>query len=353
MILGLAPMDWYTDCAFRQIVKEIFDEYGEKDRYELILRTEFMNADGYVINPTWVIKHLLTDKNQSPVIAQIFWGDEEMLLKCFKDIQNKYFHNWKLKIENWKFSFAGIELNMGCPARNVMHTGWGSALLKNRDECLRIIKNAWECLHVPFSIKTRTGLNDEDKKDQMEFLVEASKYVDMITIHWRTVKQGYSWECNRDFIYELKKKINKNCKVIWNWGIRSYDDIETLKGNLDWIMIGQWAIGNPRIFTPHTPSREEIKETILRHLDYMIIYEQYFQEHIKKFKWKLSMPTEKSLNEIRKLPTKDYWLRVILEFRKHLFQYVKWIPWSKEFKQKVSMITEYEQLVEETQKFFA
>jgi hypothetical protein len=33
-------------------VKEIFDEYGEKDRYELILRTEFMNADGYVINPT-------------------------------------------------------------------------------------------------------------------------------------------------------------------------------------------------------------------------------------------------------------------------------------------------------------
>ena len=65
-------MDGFTDCAFRQIVKEIFDEYGEKDTYELVLWTEFMNADGYIINPPGVIKHLLTDKNQDKVIAQIF-----------------------------------------------------------------------------------------------------------------------------------------------------------------------------------------------------------------------------------------------------------------------------------------
>lgn len=71
MILGLAPMDGYTDCAFRQIVKEIFDKYGEKT-YELFLWTEFMNADGYVINPIGVAKHLLTDKDQKNVIMQIF-----------------------------------------------------------------------------------------------------------------------------------------------------------------------------------------------------------------------------------------------------------------------------------------
>jgi tRNA-dihydrouridine synthase len=65
-------MDGFTDCAFRQIVKEVFAMYGEKEKYELWLRTEFMNADGYIINPPGVIKHLLTDKNQTPVIAQIF-----------------------------------------------------------------------------------------------------------------------------------------------------------------------------------------------------------------------------------------------------------------------------------------
>lgn len=72
MILGLAPMDGFTDCAFRQITKEIFEQYGEKNRYELQLRTEFMNADGYIINPLGVVKHLLTSEEQEPVIAQIF-----------------------------------------------------------------------------------------------------------------------------------------------------------------------------------------------------------------------------------------------------------------------------------------
>ena len=65
-------MDGFTDCAFRQITKEIFEKYGEKNTYELLLWTEFMNADGYIINPTGVIKHLLTDNSQSSVIAQIF-----------------------------------------------------------------------------------------------------------------------------------------------------------------------------------------------------------------------------------------------------------------------------------------
>jgi tRNA-dihydrouridine synthase len=72
-------------------VKEIFDKYGEKDNYELYLWTEFMNADGYIINPVGVMKHLMMTKEQAPVIAQIFGGNEDMLIKCFKDIQEKYF----------------------------------------------------------------------------------------------------------------------------------------------------------------------------------------------------------------------------------------------------------------------
>ena len=49
-----------------------------------------MNADGYIINPLGVVKHLETSKGQSPVIAQIFGANEDMLLNCFSDIQKKY-----------------------------------------------------------------------------------------------------------------------------------------------------------------------------------------------------------------------------------------------------------------------
>lgn len=82
-------------------------------------------------------------------------------------------------------------------------------------------------------------------------------------------------------------------------------------------MIGQAAVGNPRIFTPHIPSREEIKETILKHLDYMISYENYFQAQKIKFKDVLVMPENLKMN------IKNPQAITLAEFRKHLFQYVK------------------------------
>jgi tRNA-dihydrouridine synthase len=82
-------------------------------------------------------------------------------------------------------------------------------------------------------------------------------------------------------------------------------------------MIGQAAIGNPRIFTLHTPSREEIKETILRHLDYSITYENFFQEQKTKYKDILAMPDSIKVN------VKNPQTITLVEFRKHLFQYLK------------------------------
>ena len=45
-------------------------------------------------------------------------------------------------------------------------------------------------------------------------------------------------------------------------------------------MIGQAAIGNPRIFTPHEPTLEEKCETVLQHLDYSIACDEWFDEKI-------------------------------------------------------------------------
>ena len=82
-------------------------------------------------------------------------------------------------------------------------------------------------------------------------------------------------------------------------------------------MIGQAAIGNPRIFTPHTPSKKEVKETILKHLNYMVAYEQFFQKQKEKFTGTLKMPNKPRMSK------KDVPQMVVVEFRKHLFQYLK------------------------------
>jgi tRNA-dihydrouridine synthase len=69
MIIGLAPMDGFTDCAMREITQEIFDT--QKTSATLYLRTEFMTADGYCAKPEAVIRHLMTTPNQKNLIAQI------------------------------------------------------------------------------------------------------------------------------------------------------------------------------------------------------------------------------------------------------------------------------------------
>ncbi len=71
-----------------------------------------MTADGFFRNPEGVVHHLETTPNQKNLIAQIFGGNEETLLYTAKKLDNEY-----------KNRFIGIELNMGCPANNVMKSG--------------------------------------------------------------------------------------------------------------------------------------------------------------------------------------------------------------------------------------
>ena len=341
MYLCFAPMDWITNCATRLITKNIFEKYWSKED-SLNLRTEFMNVDGFLINPHQVIKHALTTDWQKPIL-QIYWWKEETLIKATEKIQNEYAE-----------LFSWIELNTGCPSNTVMKVGWWSDMLKDKEKTLKIIKElAWIQGSLPFSLKTRAWLNESDKTEQMEFLIRASEFCTKISIHGRTLKQLYTWDSDWDFIMRVKEKIwNSDCKIIGNWWINSYDDTENKLSEfaLDWIMIGQAAIWNPRIFTPHEPNLEEKCETVLKHLDYSIACDQRFDEKVASKSWEI---TVQDLNispdwiedRVKENQNKsDLNPHTIVEFRKFLFQYVKWIPGSKEWKQQVLSCKDYQEL---------
>ena len=313
-----------------------------------------MNVDGFLINPHQVIKHALTTEWQKPIL-QIYWWKKETLIQATEKIQNEY-----------SDLFSWIELNTGCPSNTVMKVGWWSDMLKDKEKTLKIIQKLSEIDGpLPFSLKTRAWLNDSDKESQRFFIREASKYCSKISIHGRTLKQLYTWMADRNFIAEIKKDIetnwNSECKIIGNGWIASYDDAENKLSefNLDWIMIGQAAIWNPRIFTPHEPTREEKLETILKHLDYSIACDQRFDEKVANKLWEitvqdLNIPLERLEDRIRENQNKsDLQPHTIVEFRKFLFQYVKWIPWSKEWKQQVLSCKDYQELKSQIIDFFS
>jgi len=352
MQLCFAPMDWITNCATRLITNQIFEKHSKKED-SLGLRTEFMNVDGFLINPHQVIKHALTTEWQKPIL-QIYWWKKETLIQATEKIQNKY-----------SDLFSWIELNTWCPSNTVMKVGWWSDMLKDKSKTLKIIQELSEIQgSLLFSIKTRAWLNDSDKESQKKFIRKTSKYCSKISIHWRTLKQLYTWEADRNFISEIKKDIktnwNSECKIIWNGWITSYDDAENKLSefNLDGMMIGQAAIWNPRIFTPHEPTIEEKLETILKHLDYSIACDQWFDEKVANKSWEitiqdLNIPLEWLDNRVAENQGKsDLQPHTIVEFRKFLFQYVKWIPWSKEWKQQVLTCKDYQELKEQIIDFF-
>jgi tRNA-dihydrouridine synthase B len=198
--------------------------------------------------------------------------------------------------------------------------------LKCKENALDIIQALSQQSKLPLSIKTRTGINEDDKEAQMEMLVKASAYCSLISIHGRTTKQGYGGDPDWEFIYELKRKANKKCKIIGNGAIHFYQDIEVMKGDLDGIMIGQSVIGNPWIFTPHIPTTEEKKQTVLAHLDLSIAAFMRYHAQMTEGKEILTMPSKDDLDTIRNhyiqspeiIPS-----RPLTEFRKHLFSYVK------------------------------
>lgn len=226
-------------------------------------------------------------------------------------------------------------------------------MLKDKKQTLQIIKTLSEAITKPFSFKTRAGLTIDDKAEQFEFIVEAAQYVHMLIIHGRTYKQSHSGEVDREFIYKVKQALGDRCVVIGNGGIKSYDQALQAKGELDGIMIGQAAIGNPRIFTPHTPSIEEIYTTALRHLDLAIACECYLKAH-QNFTDIFPMPTLESLYSI--IPSieggTEGGLRTPIEFRKYLFNYVTGLPGNKEFKVKVSQLKEYDQVKDAIHEYF-
>lgn len=303
-----------------------------------MLWTEFMSADGYMHNPVWVVKHLLQTDYESELIAQIFWWNVETLVACAQSLDQHY-------------SFGWIELNMWCPSPKIMKCEAWSGMLKNKEKTLQILKQIAQSITTPFSLKTRAWLTEADKEEQFAFLVEASKYVWMIGVHWRTYKQSHSGEVDRPFIYKLKQACSDTV-IIWNWWIRTYQDCADRIGPLDGVMIAQAAIGNPRVLVETTPSVEERFAVIFRHLALAMAQEQYFKERAlsteKTGHTILIQPTlhqlENRADHIHAHPEKYDGYYTPREFRKYLFNYISGLEYNKEIKKRIPAAKEYAEL---------
>jgi tRNA-dihydrouridine synthase B len=246
-IIGLAPMDGVTDEPMRQIQTSI----AKPD----VFYTEFVQVEGFSRKPK-VFQNILTFKdNEHPIVAQVVGCTPDDFAKSIKEIL--------------KMGFDGIDLNMGCPNKDVVQRGAGGALIGNYKLAEEIIKVALETIEgkLSLSVKTRIGIDKPIVEEWISFLSQFP--LQEVTIHGRLVKQVHSgpvsWQEIRKGSEILK---NKGIICLGNGGVKNWiqGEEKCQEYNLDGVLIGQAAIGNPWVFREdYKPTQDEILNTILKH----------------------------------------------------------------------------------------
>ncbi len=138
-----------------------------------------------------------------------------------------------------------IDINMGCPVKKIAKKGGGSALLKEPELAQKIVKKVSQAVSIPVTVKIRLGWC-EATSDPISFslgLQDAG--AQLITVHGRTRRQGFSGKS--DWLAISKIKRSMDIPVIANGDIKnSQDAIKCLQmTKADGVMIGRASMGAP------------------------------------------------------------------------------------------------------------
>lgn len=234
-ILALAPMEGVTDSAFRRVCRE----HGAD-----VVYTEFIAAEAIVHNAKKALEKMIFDPSEQPVVCQMFGKDVDSFTRAAREIESR--------------GFAGIDVNLGCPARKVVSRGAGVALMRDPQFARTLISSIADTVTIPLSIKIRTSIRKERARVDPSSN-EHHTAVDLITalqglpittvmVHGRSFESGFTGDPDTEMI----KRVAALFKgiVLANGGIRTPGDAARMldETGADGVGIARGALGNPWIF---------------------------------------------------------------------------------------------------------
>ncbi|WP_068472652.1 tRNA dihydrouridine synthase [Saccharicrinis aurantiacus] len=231
---ALAPMEDVTDTVFREMV--LRNTHTNKMN---VVFSEFLSTDGFC--------HPI---GREKVSHRFFINDSELELLKQKDV--------KLVAQIWgtdpkKFAetaeyitnhtpFDGIDINMGCPQKNIIKKGACSALINTPELAKEIIHSTINATTLPVSVKTRIGFKSVNTEEWATTLL--STPIKALTVHGRTQKMmsdGVAdWNEIRKVV-DLRNKLGLKIPIIGNGDVTSIDDGNTKISDYltDGVMVGR------------------------------------------------------------------------------------------------------------------
>jgi tRNA-dihydrouridine synthase len=255
----LAPMEAVTDVVFRHVVASA----ARPD----VFFTEFTNASSYC-SPAGSHStrgRLSFTSDEHPMVAQIWGSKPEEFAQMGKGLAS--------------MGYKGIDINMGCPVKNVIKSG-GSYLIQQPEIASQLIAAAKES-GLPVSVKTRLGFTSTSEwRSWLTHLLEQD--IANLTIHLRTRKEMSKVPAHFEFIPEIKAlrdEIAPQTLLTINGDIRDRQHGEELAAQygIDGVMIGRGVFANPFAFEKE--KRQHTREELLGLLNLQLdLFDKYSVE---------------------------------------------------------------------------
>ena len=218
----LAPMSGVTDEPFRSTAFELGAGLVVS---EMVASEELVNA-----RPD-MMRRALGAESIKPFVIQLAGREPHWMAEGARVAQD--------------LGAQIIDINMGCPARQVTGGLSGSALMRNLDHAVTLIEATVEASSVPVTLKMRLGWDHQSlNAPELARRAEAAG-VTLITVHGRTRCQFYTGKADWRAIAAVRNAIS--IPLIANGDGNSVEDAKQMleASGADGIMIGRGAYGRP------------------------------------------------------------------------------------------------------------
>ena len=271
-IIGLSPMDGVTDASFRSVIAR----QGKPD----VTFTEFTHVHDICHGPEKLLETLVYSEIERPMVAQLYGNDPELFYQAAYAV--------------CELGFDGLDINMGCPSKNVAASGSGAGLIRTPDVARAIMQAArrgiedWAGGHtleqagfkparvsafrrfneerervcpaerrsIPISVKTRLGYDSVVVESWIEHLLEERPAV--ISLHGRTLRQMYRGEADWSAIARAAAMAKGTGTLLCgNGDLHSLDDVisRVRETGVDGVLVGRAVLGAPWFFRANERAR--------------------------------------------------------------------------------------------------